>query len=264
MDIERKTFTPPWDKPEFRRSYNFASLKKGAQAARLIGPALARKSDLAWLDGGSGSGKSASFLLDNLMRRNIFPGQITLVDRNREALNKGFVQKFLLENVAEGARPKVLSQPADIKSLPFIPEQSIDLYTLSSVIEHLDPMERKAVLEEAQRILTRNGVLLIVCPLASPFAKAIHRIEKRLGLVSGGSVDNVGHIDETHKEWFTRDLLVSTIERESDFRLRGEDFYIYGSIRSFWRVWLGSRLQALMPTSARKTLAMGGMFVFQK
>lgn len=247
-------FIPPWAK-KYEAAYATAARQRGAQAAKLLAARLPRQRRLTWLDGASGTGKFiASFLQPvlPLVERDAPIRNLITADLNAAALAWNCLEK-------EWTGP-TLSLVADLRQLQ-LTDRSVDLMTLTNALEHMTATERHQVLIEAKRLLADDGVLYVAGPIKSPwstieylFLKALHRIPKE-------SRDSSGDAD--HEIWFSRTMLLNEL-RLAGWQLKGEDYYIYGSVKPLWRIKLGSLLQSFMPFTLRKLLAHGAMLVLQK
>jgi SAM-dependent methyltransferase len=83
---------------------------------------------------------------------------------------------------------KVRFQKADIKKLPYEDEQFNQIYCIS-VLEHLDPVGQKLALEEFQRTLKQNGLLILTFDYPTVDLEYFQDIVAESGLSFGGSIN---------------------------------------------------------------------------
>lgn len=252
--MAEKVFIPPWAK-RFTRSYEFASARRGMQARKLLREVSPRGRRLTLLDGASGTGKfMAGFLPPVLpvLEQDAPLKKVIVADLNDAALRWQCLQKAWSGQVESIA--------GDLRHLP-LDAGSIDLYTLTNALEHMTLPERQGVYREAQRLLARDGILYVAGPIQSAWARIEYRAMKACRLIPQNSIDTRG--DDDHEVWFTRGALVTELA-DAGFALRGEDYYIHGSVKAYWRVKLGSIVQDFLPFSVRKFFGHGAMFTFQK
>lgn len=98
------------------------------------------------LDAGSGTGRSAKYLLEKGVRQN----NITAIDINLDMLN----------TTAQVA-PGVNLLQTDLESLPLL-ENSQDLVICSHVLHYFDNQKYLATLKEFQRVLEPDGTLFLI------------------------------------------------------------------------------------------------------
>jgi len=142
-------------------------------------------------------------------------------------VNTNFNEKYGVDSIVHkkdfGKSIVLKSLDIEKEKLPF-KNNYFDTVVMLAVFEHIDPNRLKFVLDEAYRVLTKNGVFIITTP--SPWSDNILWFLSRVGLVSKVEIDD-------HKHALTSST-IKTILSQAGFEKRKIN---NGYFEAFFNMW---------------------------